>query len=420
MMLSVSSLKNNQALINTLIVTVGSLLGSFFSYLLQFGLGRVLSVEDFGSFNVLLSFSYLLGVPAGVFGLSLVKLVSSLLAKEDFKTLTTLFWKLVWLSLLIGGIIFIVIFLARDVISRGLRIGDVMAVVMFGAVMGFSFFNVIQQSYFQGLMRFKALSIYRVLSSVFRLVLPFLFAYLGYRVAGVFFGMSIGILLTFILSLFGLRKNFTEYENADVRQHVGFILSFGASVLFINFGLMLLNNVDMILVKSFFDPTLAGYYAGTVTLGKILLFGAGSVATVMFPVISNLVGKGESYKRQFRLFFIIQVIFSIGGMLSFWFLPSIVTHVFFGSKFDSSIEYLPLFSIFIGLYVILNFLILYFLAINKNRVFFVLVPGVILQLILINKFHGTLYEVIWVNIGVTLLSLILCLLFFLRVDKSYR
>ena len=51
------SIKNNPELTGTLYVTVGTLLGSFFSYLLQFFLGRMFSVEDYGSFNAFLSLS---------------------------------------------------------------------------------------------------------------------------------------------------------------------------------------------------------------------------------------------------------------------------------------------------------------------------------------------------------------------------
>jgi len=39
--------------LGTLIVTIGSFAGAFFSYLLQFILARYLSVQDYGTFNAL-------------------------------------------------------------------------------------------------------------------------------------------------------------------------------------------------------------------------------------------------------------------------------------------------------------------------------------------------------------------------------
>ena len=77
---------------NTAIVTVGVLIGSFFSYLLQFFLGRFLSVSDYGTFSALLSLTYLIGVPSGVFGISIIKVSSELLAKKRFDKLSSLFW----------------------------------------------------------------------------------------------------------------------------------------------------------------------------------------------------------------------------------------------------------------------------------------------------------------------------------------
>src|SRR4030042_3033408 len=79
----------------TILVTIGVLVGSFFSYLLQFFLGRMLTVQDYGTFNALLAVSYLVGVPASVFGTSITKISAELYAKNKKNKLATLFWELV-------------------------------------------------------------------------------------------------------------------------------------------------------------------------------------------------------------------------------------------------------------------------------------------------------------------------------------
>jgi len=78
--------------LGTLIVTIGSFAGAFFSYLLQFILARYLSVQDYGTFNALLSLFYIVGVPATVLSTSLIKLISRLKSADAFDKITQLFW----------------------------------------------------------------------------------------------------------------------------------------------------------------------------------------------------------------------------------------------------------------------------------------------------------------------------------------
>ncbi len=405
---------SNTFLTGTIVVGVGSMLASFFSYLLQFFVGRTLSVEDFGSFNALLSLSYLVGVPAGVFGVSLIKSVSELSSKGEQKQLTALFWKLAGIAMFLGGLVFLIIFSFRYVISDQLKIYNPIAVSLFGVSMGMSFVGAIPSSYFQGLLRYKGYAAYSVASSFFRLIVPVGLIFLGYKLIGVFAGINIALIFSFTFAVTLLKKNLTVFENLDLRENYKRILYFSLPVLFVNFGLMLLNNIDVIMVKRYFDPTSAGYYAGTVTLGKIFLFGAGAVSTVMFPMISGLHARGEDTSKRLAQFFVLQIAIVGAGILCYELFPKLLTTLFFGSRFLASVEYLPRFAWFIGFYVLINFLVLYFLAVNKTMVFLFLIPGLIVQFFMISAHHETLYQVIDANIAASLISLILLMLYHLN------
>ena len=294
----INKVKNNKYLMGTVYVGVGSIFAAFFSYLLQFVFGRILSVADFGAFNALISLSYLFGVPAGVFGVSLVKYVSELSSRGEMKKLTALYWKLAAISLGIGLLAFILIFSIKEIISDGLQIFDKPAVAMFGLTMGMAFFGAISPGYLQGLLRYKAYAFYNVAASAFRLVLAVLGVVTGFGLAGAFGGMIVASLAAFGTAFLLIKKNLTVFENQDLKSDYKKILYFSLPVMFVHFGLMFLNNIDVILVKKYFDPDMAGYYAGTVTLGKIFLFGAGAVATVMFPTISSLAEIGRASCRE--------------------------------------------------------------------------------------------------------------------------
>jgi O-antigen/teichoic acid export membrane protein len=404
----------------TLFVMASILIGSFFSYALQFVLSRVLSLDDYGTFNALLSVTYLVSVPAGVFGTSIIKVCADLLAKKRFDKITALFWKLNFYALVLGLTLFIIIYLFKNNIASYLNISDSYILIPFAVFLGLSYLNIIPPSYLQGLLRFRAFSFATVFTAFFRMLLPIVFIFLGFKVGGVFYGFILTFIFSFFVNYFLLKKSLGVFENIDINDSYKRILSFGSSVLFINFGLMTLNNLDMIIVKRYFEPDIAGYYAGTVTLGKIFLFGAGTVATVMFPQISNLYSqKSKLLYPRFKKFFSLQLLLTFLGLIFFFVFPKLLTTLFFGDRFDHSVQYLPLFSIFIALYILINFMVLFFMAIERTKVFVFLIPTIILQYTLFLFFNSNINVIIGINILVSFLLLTALSIYFLKLRKNF-
>jgi O-antigen/teichoic acid export membrane protein len=416
----IQKVKDNKYLMGTVYIGAGSIFAAVFSYLLQFVFGRILSVADFGTFNALISLSYLVGVPAGVFSVSLVKYVSELSSRQDSKKLTALYWKLLALSLVLGVVISLIIFLLRHSISNQLKIYDTGVITIFGVLMGLAFAGSIPASYLQGLLRYRAVAFFSVASSAYRFVFSALAVLLGFKLAGAFGGMFVATVVSLVTAFLILRKNLTTFENISLIQDYKRLVAFSLPVMFVNFGLMLLNNIDLILVKKYFEPEMAGYYAGTVTLGKIFLFGAGAVSTVMFPTISSLAARGLNYGRAFFKFLSLQLLLVAGGLVAFSVFPSFLTRLFFGQRFMNSVEYLPMFSLFIGIYIVINFLILFFLAVNRTSVFLLLLPGLVVQYILILTNHETLYDIISADIYAGIISLVLLTVFFVIGNNGKR
>lgn len=403
----VEKLSKNKNIQDTIIVSVGTFIASVFSYLLQLFLGRSLSVADYGSFNALLSISYLIGVPASVLSVSLVKSVSEINAKNDTSKLSSLFADLVKKSLLLGLVVFLIISLLSGFISNELKIFDTWAVIIFGVLMGLSFFSVISSSFLQGLQRFTPFSFYTVASGFLRFSVSAVFVVLGFKLYGIFTGMSLAILMCFLIGLYFLKDVVKNAKNENLSNIYKKIFTFSFPVLIVNFGLMFLNNIDIILAKKYFSPETAGLYTGTVTLGKIILFGAGMVSTVMFPRIVNLYTRGEPYMKRFWEFFTLQFLIVLGCVTFYILFPRFITSLFFGERFLDSVQFLPLFAVFIGLYVLINFLTMFLLSIEKLGVAFILVICGFFQFILINMFHQSIFDIIHVDIFICIMVLVM-------------
>lgn len=408
----IKNLKDHPEILDTMLVGGATLFASVFSYLLQFVLGRKLSVVDYGTFNTLLSLSSLVGVFAAVFGVALVKVVAELFVLKKKEELGALLFRSLKFSLVIGGFLFLVLFVLRNYISNSLNIGDGYLIGLFGVLIGLSFFTSIPNSYLQGMQLFKKYSIFHILNMFSRFVIPTILVFAGFGLRGVFVGIPLAAVLSLFIGFFMVGIGFRDGGGVDVSGYFKKVFNFASSVVLVNLSLMSLNNVDLILVKKYFSPVEAGYYAGTMTLGKILLFGAGAVSIVMFPKITALYASGGNYLARLKKLLVLLVVVLVAGVFCYQIFPGIITTLFFGEAFENSVKYLPLFSIFVAFYVLVNFLVLFFLAIDKKKVGFLLLPGVLAQYVLLNLYHSNLFEVIKVNIGVSVFILVLLSVFF--------
>jgi len=136
-------MRSNKDILDTVIVGGATLFGSVFSYLLQFVLGRKLSVSDYGTFNTLLSLSSMVGVFGAVFGTALIKVNAEIFAKKNDDKLKSLFIDSVKFSLTVGVIAFLIIFSLREFISKYLNVGDSFLITLFGVSVGLGFLSVI-------------------------------------------------------------------------------------------------------------------------------------------------------------------------------------------------------------------------------------------------------------------------------------
>lgn len=398
----------------TVVVTVGAFVASIFAYFLQIFLGRWLSIEDFGTFTALLSLSVILGVFLSASITSLVKLVSSLTAKEKFDTLTQLFIQFTFIALGVGLIFFVAIYLAGGYLAQFLSIADVGLFTYFGFFIGLSFLTLLPTAYLQGLMRFRSYSAFMILRQFLRLFFSVLAVLLGFGLVGVFVGMSVGIIVSYVVGVMVLMRNFKTFSSTSLGPYYKKVLKFGSAVLFVQIGMTLLNNIDVVLVKHFFDGVTAGFYAGLVTVGKVLLFGASTVGIVMFPMISAAYEKGEDYLERFKSLLQLQIFVVILGVIVFGVFPKLITRIMFGSSYLPSAEYLPRFALFVGFYVLINFMMLFLLAIEKVKVFLFLFPAVVAQILLVFFFHNSIVNIINVNLIISFILLVGIAYYFVR------
>jgi O-antigen/teichoic acid export membrane protein len=196
--------------------------------------------------------------------------------------------------------------------------------------------------------------------------------------------------------------------------------SFGEGVQAIVFfvGQVVINNVDIILVKHFFDSELAGLYAAVALVGRLLYFASWQVVSAMFPVSAAAGEEETGKKRVLGVPLVIVSLMCIGFILVLGIFPGFVMHIVFGEGFHSAESLLSLYAISTGLYALAMVLITYEMSrkiANTGWLQLVFSGAIVLA---IYMYHSDLRQVIMVQIWLKVLMLILVSLPFLRSIRS--
>jgi O-antigen/teichoic acid export membrane protein len=372
---------------NTFIIAVGGFVGSFFSYLLLFFLGRSLSVPEYGLYSTLISLSTLIAIPTAVIGVSVVKRTSELVAAKEWNRYYGFFWSLLFLLLSVSIAVFLIIYLSQGYFEHKFQISDKATILAFSLLTALTFPSGIFGASLQGLMKYVKFALYNIISSLLRMAL------------------ILSFILALVLINVSLKKVNTQHLKEDYKRLI--LFSVPAAVLAISQTFM--TNIDLVLVRRFFDPLTTGYYAGAITLGKILLFGCSAVATVMYPQVISIHSQGKDTLRMFKQLLALQVILVLIGLTAYLAFPHLISNIFFGSTFSASVPYIRLYAVFISLFVVMNFLALYLLAVEKTKIFLIFFLAMGVQYLYIIFRHANLNDVLFANsiaVGIVIVSMV--------------
>jgi O-antigen/teichoic acid export membrane protein len=258
----------------------------------------------------------------------------------------------------------------------------------------------------QGLCSFRRLSGSFIVEALTRFVTGVVLVVAGYGVLGAVGAISAAVLAAYFFPPLGAElKAQTEAGNP-----ASFDEGIQAIVFFI--GQVIICNVDVVLVKHFFAPQVAGLYAAVALVGRLLYFASWSVISAMFPV-SAAKPKDEGAHVTFVPLVII-VAMSVTFILALSLFPHLIIHTVFGVEFHQGEPLLSLYATATGLYSLSVVLIAYEMSrrIANTGWLQLIFSGVLV--LAIGTFHHTLREVIVVQIVLMSALLILVSFPFLR------
>ena len=404
---------------NSGIIFTGSLVGSFFSYLFNMLSGRWLGPELYGDFTTLLSLTAILSVAGGAVLTVTMKYSSELYTQGKIQALKKLFGKFSRYVLIFALALFVVSLLFIKPIESFFSITKVLPIIITFAGFIFGFLIVVNRGVLQGTQKFLPLSITSVLEMVIRLSLGAVLIKIGLSLTGIMAAVVLSTAIIYFVTLLPIKKIFQK--QATVKENFVFnkkeIAHYAIPALFSAILLIVAINIDVILVKHFFDPETAGIYAAVSTIGKIVLYATGPIVGVMFPMILEKKTTGEKHYKLFLFSILLTV---IGGLIIlgiYTVAPSTVIRILYGTKFVAYYDLLPKVGLFVLLYALVNILANYFLAIKNFLFLYIFAAVIILQVVLINYNHSSLEDVVKVLISTSALLFALLFGYYLVTKK---
>lgn len=405
------------------IVVVGSMASNILSYFFNLSMGRFLFPSDYGILISLVSVFNIFSVFSITISTVFTKFSAIFVAQKKEQLVGSLFISgTKWVGIMAFLIAFL-IFLFSLQISSFLNISSPVLVDLIALSLLLSYLWSVGFGVLQGILKFTFISFMNVFSSFIKLILGLIFVFLGFKVMGAVSAIFLTAVISYILVFFPLYKFLKTGTNKDISlKNLRKRLSAYAIPVFLsNIGVTAFITIDIILVKHYFDPTIAGQYAAISTMGRAIFFVVAPIGIVLFPLIAQKKEKGESLSGTVLLSLILVAVPSIFLSLIYFIFPDLVRSIFYPSnEYRVVSRYLGQFSIFILFYVFSYLLNTIYLSIGKVRACVFTIAGSILEIVLIFLFHKDIGQVIDVMMVSSFLLLISLLLYYPKATQASR
>jgi O-antigen/teichoic acid export membrane protein len=327
---------------------------------------------------------------------------SATLAEKDavFTTLHQRSW-------IAGVLIGLLLFLLRGPLTAYLNLPDPALMSMLALGTACYIPLGVRRGYIQGIHAFGPLAINFMLEGLVRLAGVYVLIELGLGVKGAVLASVLAVIVAYFVALPSPGISWSAARGVVVSFREGL-----QAIVFFS-GQTIINNFDIVLVKHFFPPAEAGFYAAVALVGRLVNMCAWSVVNTMFPVSAG--AGNEEQEGSPVLFTSLLLVLLILSTLIFglWLVPSFLWKTLFGAQFSvgsygALAPLLILYAVTTGVYSLSSVIITYEMSrkiANTSWVQLAFSGALALGVYL---FHDSLHQVIMVQL--LLMIVLLCLL----------
>lgn len=381
--------KNKGLLKHVVILSSAAVVTTIFTLLFKIYLGRKLGPSLFGELISLVAILFIILTSFSVLHTTLAKFFSHYNSKKQYGKMKYLFNKALKFLFFSGMWAFIAILAFSRFIYTFLKLNSIYPVIIFAFVIWISFLVPLRVGILRGLQKFSVLGVIDSIESILRLALAVLFVSLGFGVNGALIAIFLGIFFSFF-SVFNLAGSLFKLKEQKI-QHIH-VYNYAVPVFFSLVSIAVMANIDIVLVKYFFEPVKAGLYAAASVLATVPFLASNSFSAVMFSKASELHSLKKDTKSSLRHSLAYTFIIASAVTILLFLFSNPIIRLIFGEGY--SIGYLPGFlSIAFGALSLSNILVTYNLAIGRKRLLFLLPLFMLMEILTITLFHDTANQI---------------------------
>ena len=375
----------------SLIMLIGSIVVSLANFGYNIGVARLLGPADFSHAAAAVTILMLISAITLAFQLVCTKLVAK---SESQAAKAAVFQQLHRKSWWVGITLGVAMLLASSVLASYLRLSSPWVIILLAVGLTIYIPLGVKRGGLQGTCRFRGLSWNMAAEAGVKFAGAIVLIEMGFGVLGAVAAISGSVIVAYLLpdaarELRGTAGNAMTPPLGETVQAIVFFV-----------GQVIISNIDILMVKHFFPPDLAGLYAAIALVGRLLYFGAWSIVSVMFPVSA-----GANEERREPALVALPLLMVTGMSAAFvLFLaafPQLVFRTLFGAHFSAAVEglnwLLSMNAAATGIYAVSVVLITYEMSrrIANTGWLQLVVSGLIV--VGIAWFHSSLLEVIVVQ-----------------------
>lgn len=384
------------------------MLSNFINLIFNAYLGRVLKVEDFGLLTFVNTLVLLSGIFIGALGAAVTHrigyLQTNLGSPASFSFLNSIKNKVYLLSLFISLIWIIFI----PISAKFFNIGDIRSLLFFTPVFPLFLSAIVLKGYLTGNLNFIQVAIAAVVESVSKLAFAIILFSVG---LGSFAYLSIPLSLFVSFSLlFILTNKVTKVIKKNGKQFA-FPRRFLSATILTGLSTSGFLTLDLILVKHYFLPQLAGEYSILSLSGKMIFFFGSLFNGLILTYISRDLGAGLNPGKRFNKLILGTIGLTLISYFGIGVLGSTIIPFIFGSKALAITSFLPTYALAICFFTVSSAFITYHLTLHHYSFSLLSLLSAVSMIFGIYFFHANIFQITQVILFVSISNLISVLVF---------
>lgn len=398
---------------------LGSFFGNFLAFLFNFFLVRNLKSADYGEYASLVTLINLLSIPSQSFITIIVQFATDYISKKELGRALELYTILFRFTSGIGIVIFMVFLFFNGWIQSFFHISNILFLLIAGVSIAVSYMGIVNNAFTTSLLKFGFLSLLVIIAGAIKVGGAFVMFPVGYSVLGAMVIVFLSVSIPFLANFIPVRALFKEHKQR-ITIHLGELIRYAIPATVVTLALSSFTSSDVLLVKHFFHPQIAGEYAGLSLIGKVIFYFTGSIPMVMFPLIIKRYNHKQNFRNLLYLSLLIVLIPALTLTEFYYLFPVFTIKIFLGAAYLSVKPFLVPMALYMVIYSIVNLFVIFFLSLRKTHITWVVALASIAQIWGIYSYHTSFMQIIIVNIATSVALLIFLLVCYIRMYGSKK